>query len=542
MSVMRIFVFIISLLAALECTAELETWNVVVVANRNDPESVHLGKYYLEKREIPPENLLLLSAPTAETISWPTFIREIFNPLLAQLVERGWIDAISSDLTDSLDRRRYAVSGHKIGYLVLCRGMPLRIENYPDFLDEKALQNIPKELHTNRGSVDAELALLALPDYPIAGFVGNFLFKNDKPAFEQEQSVVKVARLDGPSLNDAQGLIDHALLVEKHGLMGRAYIDENGRHPLGNRWLRAISAEIEALGYDLQVENTDQAFSRASRFDAPALYFGWYHDHVNGPFLNPEFRFATGAIAVHIHSFSAATLRDPQKHWCGPLVARGAAATLGNVFEPFLHFSHHLDAFFHALARGENLGDAAYFALPALSWQAVLIGDPLYRPFQVPIQEQIYSTSPDTLAYRQYAHIRQMRLLLRQGDSRAALTAGRNGFRSSPGLALGWEIAQLYDSHGQIEKAARNLLFVQHRPRFEHDEWQVAKQAADYLNQADQRRAALAIYKMLIETKRLPEVILIPLLEDGRKIAEETGKLSLARTWAAHRRALGISP
>lgn len=539
---MRIIAFIISLVAAVECTAELETWNVVVVANRNDPESVHLGKYYLEKREIPTENLLLLSAPTAETISWPIFISEIFNPLLAQLVERGWIDAIPSDLTDSLGRRRYAVSGHKIGYLVLCRGMPLRIENYPDFLDEKALQNIPEELHTNRGSVDAELAMLALPAYPVAGFAGNPLFKNEKPAFEQLQSVVKVARLDGPSLNDAQGLIDHSLLAEKHGLMGRAYIDESDKHPLGDRWLRTISAEIETMGYDLQINKADQSFTRASRFDAPALYFGWYHDHVNGPFLNPEFRFATGAIAVHIHSFSAATLRDHEKHWCGPMVARGAAATLGNVYEPFLHFSHHLDAFFRALARGDNLGDAAYFALPALSWQAVLIGDPLYRPFQVPIQEQIQSTDLDSITYRQYAHIRQMRLLLSQGDSGGALAAGHRGFRSSPGLALGWEIARLYDSRGQIDKAASNLLFVQHRPRFEHTEWQVAKQAADYLNQADQRRAALAIYKTLIETKRLPEVILIPLLEDGRKIAEEAGKLSLARTWAAHRSALGISP
>ena len=539
---MRIIVFIILLLAAVECTAEIETWNVVVVANRNDPESIHLGKYYLEKREIPPENLLLLSAPTTETISWPTFIREIFNPLLAQLVERGWIDAITSDLTDSLGRRRYAVSSHKIRFLVLCRGMPLRINNYPDFLDQKALRNIPKELHTNRGSVDAELAMIAMPAYPVAGFVGNPLFKNEKPSLLEEQNVVKVARLDGPSINDAQGLIDNAILAEKHGLMGRAYIDENSKHPMGARWLRAIGAEIEALGYDLQVEKTNQTFSRVSRFDAPALYFGWYHGNVNGPFINPVFRFATGAIAVHIHSFSAATLRDSEKHWCGPLVARGAAATLGNVFEPFLHFSHHLDAFFHALARGETLGDAAYYALPALSWQAVLIGDPLYKPFRVPVQEQINSTSLDTLAYRQYAHIRQMRMLLRKGDTEGAITAGRSGFRSSPGLALGWEIARIYDSRGQTDKAARNLLFMQHRPRFEPEEWQIAKQAADYLYQADQRRAALAIYKTLIETKSLPEALLIPLLEDGRKVAEAAGQVSLARTWAAHRSALGISP
>ena len=34
-----------------------------------------------------------------------------------------------------------------------------------------------------------------------------------------------------------------------------------------------------------------------------------------------------------------------------------------------------------ALVRGQNFGDAACESLPALSWQAIAVGDPLYRPF-----------------------------------------------------------------------------------------------------------------------------------------------------------------
>ena len=41
-----------------------------------------------------------------------------------------------------------------------------------------------------------------------------------------------------------------------------------------------------------------------------------------------------------------------------------------------------------ALSRGQTLGEAAYYALPALSWQAVVIGDPLYRPFLVSLEDQ----------------------------------------------------------------------------------------------------------------------------------------------------------
>ena len=64
-------------------------------------------------------------------------------------------------------------------------------------------------------------------------------------------------------------------------------------------------------------------------------------------------------------------------------MALGVTATLGTVFEPYLQFTHRPSLFLRALSRGKNFGDAVYYALPALSWQAVAIGDPLYRPFKV---------------------------------------------------------------------------------------------------------------------------------------------------------------
>ena len=41
-----------------------------------------------------------------------------------------------------------------------------------------------------------------------------------------------------------------------------------------------------------------------------ALYYGWYAEKIAGPFVQSDFKFARGALAVHIHSFSASTLRD----------------------------------------------------------------------------------------------------------------------------------------------------------------------------------------------------------------------------------------
>jgi len=115
--------------------------------------------------------------------------------------------------------------------------------------------------------------------------------------------------------------------------------------------------------------------------DHVAVYLGWYSASVQGPMARDDFQFVPGAIAVHIHSFSGATLRDPHANWCAPLLAHGAAATLGNVYEPYLDLTPHLDIFADRLRNGFNFAESAYASVPAVSWMTTFVGDPLYRPF-----------------------------------------------------------------------------------------------------------------------------------------------------------------
>jgi hypothetical protein len=84
-----------------------------------------------------------------------------------------------------------------------------------------------------------------------------------------------------------------------------------------------------------------------------------------------------------LHSYSANTLRSTTNNWCGPLIARGAAATLGNVYEPYLSLTANLDIFQDRLMSGLTLAESAYMSMRALSWMGVVIGDPLYRPYAV---------------------------------------------------------------------------------------------------------------------------------------------------------------
>jgi hypothetical protein len=137
--------------------------------------------------------------------------------------------------------------------------------------------------------------------------------------------------------------------------------------------------------------------------DHAAFYLGWYSGSVEGPMARDDFRFEPGAIAVHIHSYSASTLRDAGADWAGPLLAHGAAATLGNVYEPYLDLTPHLDVFVDRLRNGFNFAESAYASLPEVSWMATCVGDPLYRPYpdgDQPLAQSGTRSATEYAAYR----------------------------------------------------------------------------------------------------------------------------------------------
>lgn len=141
-----------------------------------------------------------------------------------------------------------------------------------------------------------------------------------------------------------------------------------------------------------------------------AAYFGWYSENIDGPFSDAFFRFVPGAVAAHLHSFSATTLHDPVKGWTGPLILRGASASVGNVYEPYLAFTTDFGLMESQLLAGHNLADSYYAAQPVLSWMSILVGDPLYRPYACFAEAD--STSPSKSVWTDYRRI----ILSHDGD------------------------------------------------------------------------------------------------------------------------------
>ncbi|MCH7224936.1 TIGR03790 family protein [Haloferula sp. A504] len=348
---------------------------VAVIYNSGVEGSEKLARLYAEKRDIPAENLIGLPLPDKEEISRDEYDSLLREPLAGIFDERRWWRRVRDP------KGNPALQSTKIRILVCMRGVPSRIKHAFPKNENGAPPTQQQMMATASAAVDSELAMLENEGLPLEGPLNNPYFKSDAPVAEAEPPILLVGRIDAHSFAVCERMIEDAVEVEKTGLWGFAVVDLANKIAQGDGWMRTAATTLDGQGIPTLVDRFNETLPVNFPLDDTAYYLGWYDWNVSGPFVKPGFKFKRGAVAVHLHSFSAATLRDPNKTWCAPLLARGAAATVGNVYEPFLHLTHHLDILTDRLLDGHTLVEAAYMAAPAVSWQAVVLGDPLYRPF-----------------------------------------------------------------------------------------------------------------------------------------------------------------
>jgi tetratricopeptide (TPR) repeat protein len=204
---------------------------------------------------------------------------------------------------------------------------------------------------------------------------------------------------------------------------------------------------------------------------------------------------------------------------------------VGNVYEPYLEYLHRPDLFMAALARGHDLVDAAYYALPLLSWQSILIGDPLYRPFAETLQEQIRSLSrlPQNLAG--YAVIRQMNLLDAAGRNSEAIDAGKAGMRAAPNLALALALARRVRATGNADEPVWIIQSSVQSAEPSPDNWGLMREVAQFL--AAQRRYAesIDVYRKLFASDSIPAAVRFSWLAEARRAALDAGDIGQAAEW-----------
>ena len=375
----------------------------LVIYNETDRDSGELARFYAAQRGIAKERVLGLKCAKTEEITRQEYDRTIAEPLRKAMTSNFWWKLREPE------NPLGPVEANKIRFIALIRGVPLKIAETPKYPGDRV--TAPAPIGTvNAAAVDSELAVLGLNSRQISGALNNPYFRSFSAVADfNHPEIMLVCRLDGPTPEIVRRMITDSIAAEREGLTGIAYIDarniaEEG-YAEGDKWLYALASEARRRGTPVVLDNGPELFPENYPMRQAGLYFGWYTELAAGPMVRPEFRFNRGAVAVHIHSFSGSTVRDPIRNWVAPLLFAGAAATLGNVYEPYLALTPQLDVFHNRLRSGFTFAESAYMSERALSWMTTFVGDPLYRPYKGALELDERPSGGEWAEYRKGAQL-----------------------------------------------------------------------------------------------------------------------------------------
>ena len=352
--------------------------NVLLVANEAFPDSGRIAEHYARVRGVPAEQVLRITVDVADEIERPLFEAKIQSPIATWLRQHSAQD--------------------RILYIVLTKGIPLRVKGTPGRNGTVA-------------SVDSELTLLyrrLLGQASAAGgslknpyFLGEAPVAQAKPFSRQLSDLYLVTRLDGFTVQDITGLIDRGASPVRDG---RVLLDQKAGsiEAAGNAWLEAAASRLVKAGFESRVvlETTNEVLQGQKNVLG---YYSWGSADWAIKTRRFGFSFVPGAIAAMYVSTDARTFTEPPASWtignwadrqtfyagspqslAGDLIREGVTGVAGHVAEPYLGGAIQPYILFPAYVSGFNLAESFYLAMPYVSWQTVVVGDPLCAPFKRP--------------------------------------------------------------------------------------------------------------------------------------------------------------
>jgi uncharacterized protein (TIGR03790 family) len=402
--------------------------NVLVVANGANAEARRIAEYYVEKRAIPAGHLLALDTldpDPDETISRADYHARIERPI------RAWLDRHSAH--------------DRILYIVLVRGIPLRVQGTGGRAGTSA-------------SVDSELTLLyrkltgqALAPQgqtPNPYFLGAAAISGASPFTHERHDIFLVSRLDGFTADEVIRLIDRSTAPSSDGSI--MLVQRAGSREQPNEWLRETAGRLKTTRLAERVLLAGEGDPAEPR--GPVIgYASWGSGDPQQGSRTPAVDFAPGAIAIRFLSTDARTFREPPNSWragswddrksfyegtpeplTGDLIRAGVTGTVGYVAEPYLDGLVRPQVVFPAYLAGFSIVESFYLAMPALGWQAIVVGDPLCAPFRTgtSTQDEIHQgIDPETELPVFFARRRLERSVQRGWDRRAVALLLRAGAR-----------------------------------------------------------------------------------------------------------------
>ena len=379
---------------------------------------------YAAERRIQDSQLLTVTVATDAIVTREVYQQAIEAPIAAWLRDH-----------DAFDRTHVIVLGP---------GVPLRIAGSSGRAGSVA-------------SVDSELAALyrRLTGASVAasGFADNSYFAagpltTPRPFDRAAYDIYMVTRLDGRTEADAQALIARGAVPPGAFVVvvdGRP-IEASGAE---GRWLAEVGSRIQAAqpGARVVSDATAQVVEGVSDVTG---YVSWGSNDARARV--PPVTFGPGAIATSFMSSDARTMAAPPEKWApgtwdeqsayfagspealaADWLTAGLTGLGAQVSEPYLDGAFRPGTLFEAWARGYTLAESFYLAMPYVSWQAVVFGDPLARAAAPPTVSD--PPAPSTAGASPF--IERSATVLRQGQPRLDAEAARLMARANLSIARG---------------------------------------------------------------------------------------------------------
>jgi uncharacterized protein (TIGR03790 family) len=330
--------------------------NVVVVVNQNSTNSVQLGNYYREQRQVPPQNFLRINWTESNT-TWATndFITTLYNPLMALLS--------SGQFSNQID---YVVLSMDIPYQVTAPGSSA-INSTTSTLfygfkpDPTNSYNCPMAPGSTNYYAGSEGIFRATP--PINATSNSFL----------------VMMITSSNLAMAKQIVDSGVMGDSYSPTQTVYLVKG---PDVDRNVRYWSFDNAIFNTRLR-GNYSMVRTNVSIFlGFPNIFgyqFGAYSIGMGG------YAFLPGSLVDNLTSYGGLLFQDSGGQLdLLALLAAGAAGSYGTVDEPCNYlekFPSPQDYFYQA--RGFSLAECYYMSVTN-PYQGVFVGEPLAAPFAAP--------------------------------------------------------------------------------------------------------------------------------------------------------------
>ena len=325
--------------------------NVVVVVNQHSPNSVELGNYYRERRNVPPQNVLRIiwTGPVTEW-TLADYNRVLLNPLLTMLSARH--------LTNQID------------YVVLSMDIPYRVNGAPNgknsttstlfygFMpDPRDLANCPLAPNSTSLYAGSEGVFRSTP--PIAGRSNCFL----------------ATMITATNLALAKQVVDQGSRSDGTFPTQPVMLAKSSDAARNIRYQFADNAVFEARlrgNYSIMRTNvsTPSFFTNILGYQNGSYGFGIERNE-----------FVPGAMADNLTSFGGTLFDNAGQTTLLTFLEGGASGSYGTVDEPCTYpqkFPSPLIYFYQA--RGFSLAECYYQSL-LNPYQGLVVGEPLAAPF-----------------------------------------------------------------------------------------------------------------------------------------------------------------